>query len=256
VVLAVENMAKGATYTIRVNNVRDLHGLSIPFNSTAQFIYDYFVEISASDAGDGHPAEHSMDGDMATYWSALGTSGVWIQYDLRTKRLVQSVEIAFYLGDRRKSYFAIETSVDGTTWTEVYNGESSGQSLELQLFDFEDVWARYVRILGFGNSIISDWNSYTEVDINYLSATGTGELDSGVGLKVYPQPATNGIHVVFPGWKQETDIWMVNVLGKVDRARLTGESTWIPTGHLEPGLYILVIWADGKVFQKKMLIGD
>jgi poly(beta-D-mannuronate) lyase len=44
------------------------------------------------------------------------------------------------------------------------SGQSSGTTTALQPFDFPDVPARYVRIVGHGNSQ-SDWNSLTEVDI-------------------------------------------------------------------------------------------
>ena len=254
VILAVEEMVKGMEYTLSVNNVRDIHGMFIPFNSKAVFVYDYIVEITASDASEDHLPEHSMDGNFSTYWSALGTTGVWIQYDLRTMRLVQSVEIAFLFGDQRKSYFSIETSVDGMEWTEVYTGESSGGSLDLELFDFEDRQARYVRILGLGNSSTNDWNSYTEVQINWFAATGIPDRDSGTELKVFPQPAGDGIHVVLPGWQERTDMLFVNVMGQISRARLTGRSTWVPTRDLASGVYLIMVPFKERMLTKKILI--
>ena len=119
VVLEVEGATEGEEYTIMVNNIIDDTGTSIPFNSSSTFLYSYIIEISASFDSDDHPKEHSMDGDLSTYWSALGTEDVWIQYDLRTIRLVESIDIAFYLGDTRYSYLIIETSLDGINWTEV-----------------------------------------------------------------------------------------------------------------------------------------
>ena len=99
--------------------------------------------------------------------------------------------------------------------------------------------ARYVRIQGKGNSSSNDWNSYTEVNIRYLSATGIIDDRSGTRLRIYPQPANEGMYVLLPGWKQETDMQMVDMLGRVSMARLTGESTWISTGRLASGLYLI-----------------
>jgi hypothetical protein len=70
------------------------------------------------------------------------------------------------LGDARRSFFEIETSLDGESWTKVLaDGESSGTTLALETFDVTDTLARFVRIQGKGNSS-SAWNSYNEVAIN------------------------------------------------------------------------------------------
>ena len=55
-------------------------------------------------------------------------------------------------------------STDGSSWATVFSGQSSGTTIGLQTFDFSDVAARYVRIVGHGNTQ-SDWNSLTEVAI-------------------------------------------------------------------------------------------
>jgi hypothetical protein len=55
-------------------------------------------------------------------------------------------------------------STNGSTWTPVFSGQSSGTTAGLQSFDFADVPARYVQIVGRGNSL-NDWNSITEVEI-------------------------------------------------------------------------------------------
>ena len=73
------------------------------------------------------------------------------------------MEIAAYLGDRRTQAFDIQVSTDGSSWTNVFSGRSNGMTAGLQSFDFDDVLARYVRIVGHGNSE-SDWNSLTEVE--------------------------------------------------------------------------------------------
>jgi hypothetical protein len=120
-------------------------------------------EVKASYYQDGHPPEHTIDGDLSTRWSAEG-DGQWIEYDLCSTRNVGYVKIAWYRGDQRIAQFDIKVSSDGIVWSPVYSGESSGTTVDLELYDFNDVTARYVRIVGHGNTQ-NDWNSITEVEI-------------------------------------------------------------------------------------------
>lgn len=114
-------------------------------------------------ADDGNVPANTVDGNLATRWSANG-DGQWIRYDLGSTKTVAFVKIAFYNGDVRTSTFDVQTSPDGTTWTTRASPTSSGTSTALETFNFTDASARYVRILGHGNSV-NLWNSYTEVEV-------------------------------------------------------------------------------------------
>ncbi len=118
--------------------------------------------VTAS-ADDGNVPTNTVDGSLATRWSANG-DGQWIRFDLGSTRTVTSVKIAFYSGDVRTSTFDVQTSPDGTTWTTRGSFTSSGTSLALETFNSTDASARFVRLLGHGNSV-NLWNSYTEVEI-------------------------------------------------------------------------------------------
>lgn len=133
-----------------------------------QFVFGGISILGASSyqnvTADYHPPEHTLDGDLASRWSALG-DGEWIAYDLGRVERVSSVNIAFHLGNTRNSTFDIQLSNDGITWTNALVGAvSSGTSLAPETFDFPDAPARYLRIVGHGNST-SLWNSYTEVEV-------------------------------------------------------------------------------------------
>jgi hyaluronate lyase len=107
---------------------------------------------------------NTVDGDLETRWSAEG-DGEWIRYDLGEVKEVSAVRIAWYKGDERTSRFDVDVSSDDSNWTTVLaDAESSGTTLGLETYDFADAAARYVRILGHGNST-SMWNSITEVEI-------------------------------------------------------------------------------------------
>jgi hypothetical protein len=58
----------------------------------------------------------------------------------------------------------VQTSSTGTAWTARFTGVSSGTTTQSEPYAFPAVAARYVRILGHGNSQ-NAWNSITEADI-------------------------------------------------------------------------------------------
>ncbi|OQP57431.1 cellulase family glycosylhydrolase [Niastella populi] len=119
--------------------------------------------VTAS-SNDGNVPTNVLDNNLNTRWSASG-DGQWIRFCLNTATTVSGVQIAFYQGNARTSSFDIQTSVDGQSFvTAASNVVSSGTSLNLETFSFSPRNARYVRIVGHGNSV-NAWNSYTEVKI-------------------------------------------------------------------------------------------
>ncbi|RPD38275.1 DUF7594 domain-containing protein [Chitinophaga barathri] len=120
--------------------------------------------VTAS-ADDGNVAANVLDNDLNTRWSAQG-DGQWIAFCLGDTLNVTGVQIAFFSGNVRSSTFDIQVSNNGSSWTTVSaNRTSSGTSLALETFSITTTAAKYVRILGHGNSV-NLWNSYTEVKIN------------------------------------------------------------------------------------------
>jgi unsaturated chondroitin disaccharide hydrolase len=120
------------------------------------------IAVSAS-SDDGNVPKNVLDNNLSTRWSAYG-NGQWIKFDLGTSKLVSKVAIAWYVGNTRTAKFEVHTSADGTTWTTVFSGSSSGTTTQQETTDLPDTRGRYVRILGHGNSL-NLWNSITEVDI-------------------------------------------------------------------------------------------
>lgn len=119
------------------------------------------VSASASD-GTNVPAD-TLDDNLDTRWSAQG-DGQWIRYDLGSTKTVRYLRAAWYRGNLRTARFDLQVSTSGTSWTTVFSGTSSGTSLQQETYSFAARSARYVRIVGHGNSE-NDWNSITEVDI-------------------------------------------------------------------------------------------
>jgi hypothetical protein len=169
----------GANYAFRTeqNTVTSLNTFNVDVNATpggtttvgatttntaAKFTVPGASVTDSTD--DGNVAANTVDGNLATRWSASG-DGQWIQFDLGATKNVSALKIAFYVGDTRSSTFDIQTSTNGTSWTTIASGlTSSGTTTALETFDVPDASARYVRYLGHGNSL-NLWNSLTEVEI-------------------------------------------------------------------------------------------
>jgi hypothetical protein len=147
----------GSIDEVRISNVA---------RATNEFVFRSVVVLEASsyEPGSTNYPINTLDGNLNSRWSAFG-DGEWITYDLGRSELVQSVAIAFYFGNTRSSTFDVLLSSDNASWqTVLTNAVSSGTTLSAETFDFADFPARYVRIVGHGNSQ-SLWNSLTEVVI-------------------------------------------------------------------------------------------
>ena len=138
------------------------------------------VTIAGASGSDGNLPENTLDANFGTRWSANG-DGQWIAYDLGTTRTISGVSIAFFSGNTRTTTFDVLVSEDNTNWQTVLNrAVSSGTTTNLEWFGFATVPARYVRLVGHGNSV-SSWNSLTEVVIGLTNGGDTdrdGLLDS------------------------------------------------------------------------------
>lgn len=143
--------------------------------------------VSAS-ANDGNVPSNTLDGSLSTRWSANG-NGQTITYDLGSIQLVKEVKIAFYNGGSRTANFDIQVSSNGTQFSTIFTGSSSGSSTQLETFDVPDMPGRFVRIVGYGNSSNS-WNSITEVelfgggDVDNVAPVAHFDVDSEVPIDV------------------------------------------------------------------------
>ncbi|WP_049722667.1 polysaccharide lyase family 7 protein [Gilvimarinus polysaccharolyticus] len=137
---------------------------------TAALIID-----AASDDGshDGHGPSNAIDAslDSESRWSSLG-DGKILLLDLGVTASIAEIKTAWLNADTRTSLYEIEASTDNSNWsTLVANGQA--QSSDVFVTDsFTRIAARYVRIIGHGNSE-NLWNSLIEVEVH-----GCGGLDT------------------------------------------------------------------------------
>ncbi|WP_111977535.1 polysaccharide lyase family 7 protein [Algibacillus agarilyticus] len=124
--------------------------------------------VNASDNGtnDGHGPLNTIDNDLSddSRWSSKG-SGKTITYDLGELAKVKDLNVVWFKGNSRSSYFDVDTSTNNSDWTSVLvSGQSSGSSSSFETHGLSDTDARYVRITGHGNSS-NTWNSIIEAKI-------------------------------------------------------------------------------------------
>jgi hypothetical protein len=127
---------------------------------------------AVSDSGnDGNLPENTIDNSFTTRWSSSG-NGQWLQYDLGKTQTLGYAGISFMVQSTRTTQIDILVSTDNQTWSTAFSGSSSIVADDtIQVFDFPDVEARYVKIVGHGNST-NLWNSITEVQLYAPCAAG------------------------------------------------------------------------------------
>lgn len=130
------------------------------------------VSSVSANGNDGNVPQNVLDNNLNTRWSNLGI-GSWILMDLGSTDTICSVDIAWYSGNQRTSSFVISTSTDGSSFSTVFSGTSSGTTLNSEKYTFSSTDARYVRVTVNGNSQ-NNWASITELDV-----FGTSSVPSG-----------------------------------------------------------------------------
>ena len=214
-------------------------------------------------ADDGNVASNVMDNDYSTRWSANG-DGQWIQFCLGSSSAVTGVQIAFYNGNTRTSTFDILTGTDGENWTTAASGlQSSGTTTNLETFTFSSRTAKYVRIVGHGNSV-NTWNSYTEVRIQTASSaavvSSTETSTARQALTAYPNPFTSTNTITFYLDKEgDTRLTVHDITGQLVQVLIDGHlqagdhRTTFDPHHLAPGVYLLQLVHNGKIITRKLV---
>ncbi|NQX60627.1 polysaccharide lyase family 8 super-sandwich domain-containing protein [Paenibacillus qinlingensis] len=130
------------------------------------------VYAVTGNSNDGNVPQHTLDNNLDSKWSALGNDQ-WIQYDLGKLQPIGYVGINFQSQTSRATSFDIQVSTDNSVWTNVYSGSSipGGSAADIKVYDFPDVQARYVKIIGHGNTA-NQFNHILEAQIYAPNAQG------------------------------------------------------------------------------------
>jgi hypothetical protein len=149
-----------------LNNWASITELSVDgFSSTNTNCTKLPIATATASGNDGNLPANVLDSNLNTRWSNLGI-GSWIQADLGSKMNICNVNIAWYNGNTRQNNFVISVSNDGTTFTNVFTGKSSGTTLSPETYLLPGgTTGRYVRITVNGNTL-NNWASITELSVD------------------------------------------------------------------------------------------
>jgi poly(beta-D-mannuronate) lyase len=212
---------------------------------------------------DGNVPANVLDNNLNTRWSANG-DGQWIQFCLNSSSTVTGVQIAFYNGNTRTSTFDILTSTNGTSWSTAAAGRvSSGTSLNLETFSITAATAKYVRIVGHGNSV-NAWNSYTEVRVQTSSSITARLMEESVAstttLASSPNPFNNLSIITYNLEKEgHVQLSILDLMGRQVAVLVNGQvaagsyRTRFNAQGLAAGVYWIKLLHGGKVITKKIV---
>lgn len=166
------------------------------------------MTVTAIGAQAGNPAANAIDNNIGTRWSQSGLKQ-WICFDLGSAQKVKGVDVAFYAGASRRSFFDVEISADGETFATVLEGcESSGLTNEMERYKFAAAEARYVRLMCNGNSQGGDnWNSITEARVWVdIDNSEIGEIDMPAVVwydVIMPEATSTGLPITWVSSRPE-----------------------------------------------------
>ncbi|MDF2960925.1 MAG: coagulation factor 5/8 type domain protein [Paenibacillus sp.] len=151
-------------------------------------------EVNAS-SNDGNVESNMLDNNRFSRWSASG-DGQFADFDLGEIKKVGYLGIAFYKGSERTTNIDIQTSADAVTWTRHFSGSSSGNNDNMEAFDIPDTDARFVRIVGHGNSV----NTFTSItDVMIYAPYVSGDTPVAVVPNIVPLPPEGTVPFTKPG---------------------------------------------------------
>src|SRR5712692_823 len=134
------------------------------------------ASITAS-GNDGNVPATVLDNNLNTRWSNLGV-GSFIQADLGGQKTICSVDVAWYRGNLRENTFVISVSSDGTSFTNVFTGKSSGTTLSAEKYSLPtSVTTRFVRVTVNGNTE-NNWASIAELSVDGFSNNNLPTADN------------------------------------------------------------------------------
>lgn len=101
------------------------------------------ASTASSQYSSTYGAAQATDGNTSTYWRSSSTGNQWLRSDLGSAKTITSVVVNWTSSYYARSY-RIETSNDGTNWTQQYSTTSGNGSIDT--ITIPSVSARYVRV--------------------------------------------------------------------------------------------------------------
>lgn len=163
----------GETALIKATDSEHTTVYSVSFSDEAQTRLDewfYYAPKGYLYSANKAEIPNTMDGSLTSGWSNAGPQ--WLAIDLGKPKEVSEVLIYWNDNNKRQETFDISVSNDGENWDIVWEGISE-LSNEMVSYKFDPVVTRYVKIMGYKNTV-NDWTSINEL---YIPSTGSGFSD-------------------------------------------------------------------------------
>jgi len=135
-----------------------------------------FFEIESATGSGNHSRlvpSRAIDGNTSntSRWAGNGDPEELI-LNLGSDRDIKDVQIAWFLGTagQRSFIFDLDARSQLTNeWTTIFNGMSSGATLDFENYDVDDITASELRIRGLSNSDGTAWTAIREVTISGIA---------------------------------------------------------------------------------------
>ena len=101
---------------------------------------------TSSGSQNSYSPTNAIDNNFNTKWYSTFIVNPWIQLDLGAQKSICSVDIAWADGASRQYNFVMSVSTDGTSFSNVFTGKSSGTTTSPEKYNFAESQARYVKI--------------------------------------------------------------------------------------------------------------
>lgn len=112
------------------------YGINVALNKT--------VTVSSTEPALGNIALNATDGDLVTRWASAYTDPQSIQVDLGRSHVIDTIVLRWEAA--YGSAYKIETSANGTSWTQVYSTTTGNGGLDE--IAVSNITTRYVRLTG------------------------------------------------------------------------------------------------------------
>ncbi|HRE80772.1 MAG TPA: discoidin domain-containing protein [Opitutaceae bacterium] len=121
----------------------------------------------------GNLARNATDADSDTYWGANGRMP-WIRCELEGASILREVQIAWTKGNDKRMRFQVQASPNGSTWTTIFDGRTSGEGANVESHNVTDTTTRWVRILVTG--AVSNDSVIGISDLRFIGVPNAVEL--------------------------------------------------------------------------------
>ena len=192
---------------------------------------------------------HAIDGSSSSWWCGPGDSNQWLAFDMGEARSFDTLVFTVYGGTTALTY-TVETSVNGTTWTTVHEGNSeapSGKSgnSELYMLEFDDVISCQQLRVSF-TYVAGNWATVVEMEAT-LSACESQPLPTYQGEKQTPGVTSTGSY-----------IYSADGVGSDTKKNLTDgsyETEWVPYGPIATQTIVMDLYEAKELYGIHVFLG-